>query len=164
MDVTFEALLESFHLSDCLKNCKILSKKELSPQRRLYGNRAQETSTTVTKTERWLQKRGKIRVWGKLTDVCTTAQLTTKTRMLSQIRMILNGALLTRDSHDCHHKAYIETILNYSTQDGDTVLAPQGWVNGALDCPFQLATARADRDHPTANEQAEFKGYNQLTL
>ena len=44
--------------------------------------------------------------------------------IFSQIRMKLNGALMTRDSHDYHHKAYIETLLNYSLQDGDTVLAP----------------------------------------
>ena len=82
--------------------------------------------------------------------------------LFSQIRLKLNGALMTLDSHDYHHKAYIETLLNFSLQEGETVLAPQGWVNGALDCTSVLACAGNNTDAPTAEEQAAFKGYEAL--
>ena len=41
----------------------------------------------------------------------------------------MNGVLMTEQSNTYHYRAYLETLLNYSREEGATKLAPQGWVN-----------------------------------
>ena len=41
----------------------------------------------------------------------------------------MNGVLMTEQSNTYHYRAYLETLLNYSRDEGATKLAPQGWVN-----------------------------------
>ena len=47
----------------------------------------------------------------------------------SQMNVSFNGVLMTGQSNAYHQKAYIQTILNYNREEGNTLLAPQGWVN-----------------------------------
>ena len=52
--------------------------------------------------------------------------------MFKQISVRLNGTLISPQTDTYHYKAYLETLLNYNRNDGETVLKPQGWYN-ALD-------------------------------
>jgi len=49
----------------------------------------------------------------------------------------LNGTLISLRTDAYHYKAYLETLLNYNKDDGETMLKPQGCYN-ALDFPAQL--------------------------
>ncbi|XP_020602810.1 uncharacterized protein LOC110041826 [Orbicella faveolata] len=57
--------------------------------------------------------------------------------LFKQISVRLNGTLISPQTDTYHYKAYLETLLNYNRDDGETVLKPQGWYN-ALDFPAQL--------------------------
>lgn len=57
--------------------------------------------------------------------------------MFKQISVRLNGTLISPQTDTYHYKAYLETLLNYNRNDGETVLRPQGWYN-ALDFPTEL--------------------------
>ena len=46
-----------------------------------------------------------------------------------QISVKLNGTLLGPQTDNYHHQAYIETLLNYDRDDGEDLLAAQGWYN-----------------------------------
>ena len=46
--------------------------------------------------------------------------------IFKQISVRLNGTLISPQTDTCHYKAYIETLLNYNRDDGETVLKPQG--------------------------------------
>ena len=41
----------------------------------------------------------------------------------------MNGVLMTEQNNTYHYRAYLETLLNYSREEGTTNLTPQGWVN-----------------------------------
>ena len=49
--------------------------------------------------------------------------------LFNQMNVSFNGVLMTEQSNAYHQKAYLETIQNYNRQEGETLLAPQGWVN-----------------------------------
>ena len=49
--------------------------------------------------------------------------------LFKQINVRLNGTLMNDQSDTYHYKAYLQTLMNFDAQDGDTVLAPQGWFN-----------------------------------
>lgn len=49
--------------------------------------------------------------------------------LFKQIDLSVNGALVTPQGNNYHHQAYIETLLNYSREEGKTKLVPQGWTN-----------------------------------
>ena len=49
--------------------------------------------------------------------------------LFNQMNVSFNGVLMTEQSNAYHHKAYVETMLNYSREEGKTTLAAQGWVN-----------------------------------
>ena len=47
-------------------------------------------------------------------------------------QMRLDGTLISPQTDTYHYKAYLETLLNYKRNEGETVLKPEGWYN-ALD-------------------------------
>ena len=60
----------------------------------------------------------------------------------------MNGVLMTEQSNTYHYKAYLETLLNYSRDEGATKLAPQGWVN-QLNVIEEMGATGANSDKPT---------------
>ena len=66
--------------------------------------------------------------------------------IIKQFNVKFNGILLTEQTNLYHYLAYFATLLNYSLQEGDSLLAPQGWVNGALNADAKLTIATADSD------------------
>ena len=49
--------------------------------------------------------------------------------LFKQITFRANGTLLTEQVDMYHLKAFIQTILNYDGNDGETILEPAGWRN-----------------------------------
>lgn len=64
-----------------------------------------------------------------------------------QIDLSINGALVTPQGNNYHHQAYIETLLNYSKEDGKTKLEPQGWTND-VNVPRTIARTGGADDTP----------------
>ena len=60
----------------------------------------------------------------------------------------MNGVLMTEQSNTYHYRAYLETLLNYSREEGATKLAPQGWVN-QLNVIEVMGATGANSDVPT---------------
>ena len=50
--------------------------------------------------------------------------------IIKQIDLYLNGTLISPQSDTYHYKAYLQTLTNFDTKDGRTVLRPAGWFNG----------------------------------
>ena len=80
--------------------------------------------------------------------------------IFKQMTLKLNGALMTKDTNQYHHKAMLETLINRSKDEGDSLLRPQGWINGALNVPATIATDQADTDN--IRQQDESDGYKVL--
>ena len=59
----------------------------------------------------------------------------------------MNGVLMTEQGNTYYYRAYLETLLNYSREEGSTKLAPQGWVN-QLNVVEELSTTTANTDVP----------------
>ena len=84
--------------------------------------------------------------------------------LFKQIRVRLNGTLISPQTDTYHYKAYLETLLNYNRDDGETVLKPQGWYN-ALDFPAQLTANNTNTEGDgheafqalSSNQQASVK-------
>ena len=68
--------------------------------------------------------------------------------LFKQINLRLGGVLMSEQIDTYMYKAFIETLLNYSRDDGNTLLAPQGWVN-YLNVTEQLAATGVDDDIST---------------
>ena len=49
--------------------------------------------------------------------------------IFKQINVRFNGTLMTEQTDTYAYSAYLQTLLNYSQDNGKTLLAPQGWVN-----------------------------------
>ena len=49
--------------------------------------------------------------------------------MIKQLSVHVNGVLLEPQTDHYHYKAFFQTILNNSRNDGETSLQPQGWYN-----------------------------------
>ncbi|CAH3146211.1 unnamed protein product [Porites lobata] len=64
------------------------------------------------------------------------------------ITLSMNGVLMTEQSNTYHYRAYLETLLNYSRDEGATKLAPQGWVN-QLNVIEEMRAAGANSGVPT---------------
>ena len=60
----------------------------------------------------------------------------------------MNGVLMTEQSNTYHYRAYLESLLNYSREEGATKLAPQGWVN-QLNVIAAMGATGANSDTPT---------------
>ena len=70
----------------------------------------------------------------------------------SQLNVSFNGVLMTGRSNAYHQKAYIETLLNYTPDEGKTLLATQGWVN-VLNVRSSLTPTNAqNNDEPDPND------------
>ena len=65
--------------------------------------------------------------------------------IIKQFNVKFNGILMTEQTNLYHYLAYFATLLNFSLE-GDSVLTPQGWVNGALNADPQLSVAASDMD------------------
>ena len=65
------------------------------------------------------------------------------------ITLSMNGVLMTEQTNTYHYRAYLETLLNYTREEGATKLAPQGWVN-ALNVINEMGATGANSDIPTA--------------
>ena len=64
------------------------------------------------------------------------------------ITLSMNGVLMTEQNNTYHYRAYLETLLNYSREEGATKLAPQGWVNQLNVIP-EMGAIGANSDIPT---------------
>ena len=74
--------------------------------------------------------------------------------IIKQPSVYVNGTLTAEQTDTYAYKAYLETILNYGTEDEETVLKPQGYYS-ALDHPgSDLSANQIDRDTPHANYEA----------
>ncbi|XP_067045449.1 uncharacterized protein F54H12.2-like [Acropora muricata] len=71
--------------------------------------------------------------------------------MIKQLSVHVNGVLLEPQTDHYHYKAFFETILNNSRNDGETTLHPQGWYND-FDLPALLT---ANAVHKTHNDYKE---------
>jgi len=69
--------------------------------------------------------------------------------LFKQISVRLNGMLISPQTDTYHYKAYLETLMNYDREDGETVLKPQGWYNG-IDLLVTFTTANLDSETPDA--------------
>ena len=70
----------------------------------------------------------------------------------------MNSVLMTEQSNTYHYRAYLETLLNYSRDEGASKLAPQGWVN-QLNVIAEMGATGANSDTPTA---ADWSGNTEL--
>ena len=78
--------------------------------------------------------------------------------IIKQIDLYLNGNLISPQSDTYHYKAYLETLTNFDTKDGRTVLRPQGWFNG-INPPAQWTANNVDT---TSNSGAGHASYQAL--
>ena len=68
--------------------------------------------------------------------------------IFKQINVRFNGTLMTEQTDTYAYSAYLQTLLNYNQDDGETLLAPQGWVN-FLNVTPTLAAAGVNDDIST---------------
>ena len=68
--------------------------------------------------------------------------------LFKHINLRLGGVLMSEQTDTYMYKAFIETVLNYSPDEGSTLLAPQGWVN-YMNVTEQLAASGANDDIST---------------
>ena len=64
--------------------------------------------------------------------------------MIKQLSVHVNGVLLEPQTDHYHYKAFFQTILNNSRNDGETSLQPQGWYND-FDLPDLLTANVVDK-------------------
>lgn len=84
--------------------------------------------------------------------------------LFKPISVRLNGTLISPQTETYHYKAYLETLLNYNREDGETLLKPQGWFN-QIDFPeawtannTNLAANDGDGHNDYQNLSANHKG------
>ena len=68
--------------------------------------------------------------------------------IFKQINVRFNGTLMTEQTDTYAYSAYLQTLLNYHRDDGETLLQPQGWVN-FLNVTASLAAGGANDDIST---------------
>ena len=64
--------------------------------------------------------------------------------LFKQINVRFNGTLMTEQTDTYAYSAFLQTLLNYNRDDGETLLAPQGWVNFLNVTPTLAATGVND--------------------
>ena len=74
------------------------------------------------------------------------------------INLSMNGVLMTEQANTYHYRAYLETLLNFSQEEGITKLASQGWVN-QLNLVEEMGGTGTNSDVPTG---ADWKGNTEL--
>ena len=79
--------------------------------------------------------------------------------LFKQISVRFNNTLISPQTDTYAYKALIDTALNFDRDDGETILKPQGWVNG-LNPPIGQLTANqldvAHADHLALPESERF--------
>ena len=79
--------------------------------------------------------------------------------LFKQISVRFNNTLISPQTDTYAYKALIDTVLNFDRDDGETILKPQGWVNG-LNPPIGQLTANqldvAHVDHAALPESERF--------
>ena len=83
--------------------------------------------------------------------------------LFNQMNASFNGVLMTEQSNAYHQKAYLETIQNYNRQEGETLLAPQGWVNELNVVDHLTQSNVADDDEPDVANWSGKPGLVKLT-
>ena len=94
-------------------------------------------------------------------DTASTATVTYNTlvsnnfghTLFKQVDLTLNGTLITPQGGNYHHLAFLQTLLEHSRADGETKLAPQGWVN-EFNLPRSVARTSGTDDHPSAGNMS----------
>ena len=66
----------------------------------------------------------------------------------------MNGTLTTEQTDTYAYKAYLETILNYGTEDEETILRPQGYYSALNYPPSDLTANQIDSAAPHADYTA----------
>ena len=74
--------------------------------------------------------------------------------LFKQINVRLNGTLISPQTDNYHHKAFIDTVIHNDRDDGETILRTEGWFNG-LTCRDASATGLTANQLNTAHD--EFK-------
>ena len=72
--------------------------------------------------------------------------------LFNQMNVTFNGVLMTEQNNAYHQKAYVETVLNYSREEGKTTLAAQGWVNELNVRASLTPTNAGTNDKPNPND------------
>ena len=74
--------------------------------------------------------------------------------IIKQPSIYVNGTLTTEQTDTYAYKAYLETILNYGTEDEETILRPQGYYSALNYPPHDLTANQIDSGTPHANYTA----------
>ena len=80
--------------------------------------------------------------------------------LFKQISVRLNGTLISPQTDTYAYKAYLETLLNYNRDDGETILHPQCWDN-IINIPDTLT---GDQQNQTHNDFKGMDEENQLVV
>ena len=83
--------------------------------------------------------------------------------LFSQMNVNFNGVLMSEQSNAYHYKAYIETLLNYSREEGKSFLASQGWVNEVHVKDELTPTNAGNNDEPNPDNWDGKTGLKALT-
>ena len=70
--------------------------------------------------------------------------------LFKQMNLRFNGTLMSEQTDKYAYNAFLETLLNYNRDEGETLLAPQGWVN-YLNVTEHLTAGGAAYDICTTN-------------
>ena len=70
--------------------------------------------------------------------------------LFKQMNLRFNGTLMSEQTDMYPYNAFLETLLNYNRDEGETLLAPQGWVN-YLNVTEHLTAGQATDDICTTN-------------
>ena len=63
-----------------------------------------------------------------------------------QVNVRLNNTLISPQTDTYHYKAYMDNVINFDRQDGEDILAAEGWFN-AVDIPGTLTANQLDLTH-----------------
>ena len=74
--------------------------------------------------------------------------------LFKQISVRLNGTLISPQTDTYAYKAYLETLLNYNRDDGETILKPQGW-NNVINIPDALNANQQDQTNAAFDALSE---------
>ena len=79
--------------------------------------------------------------------------------LFKQISVRMNNTLISNQTDTYAYKAMLDTALNFDRDDGDTILKPQGWVNGLNPHTGALTANQLDvthNDHKALPETERF--------
>ena len=74
--------------------------------------------------------------------------------IIKQPSIYVNGTLTTEQTDTYAYKSYLETILNYGTEDEETILRPQGYYSALNYPPHDLTANQIDSATPNADYTA----------